>query len=139
MIPETLLLVRSCSAKAIESGTYPLGCPNCAGDVIPSDPQATHKPLVEDESLRETFVGKEMSRPRHIEGYTGHVPGAREEPLGITFGRYSEQVLRRPMDAKDDRKILKSQPKAGFSYARSRPKPQLEVPDKGLDLRYNTG
>ena len=44
-----------------------------------------------------------------------------------------------PIDAKEDRKKLKSHPIAGFTISQERPKPKLTVREKGLNLKYNVG
>lgn len=110
-----------------------------AGDAIPSAPHATHKPRIADPGLATTVIGVESSTPHHVPGYSGHVPGVKEAPLGVSFSKYTKTVMTRNVDHKEDRKTLNSAMRADLGVAgEPRPKPRLTVHDTGLELRYTS-
>ena len=109
----------------------------CA-DIIPSDPQATHKRYVHDDAMDQTVIGQNNAVPKHISGYSGFVPQIRDAALGETFASHCAKVMGRHMDAKNDRRALNANPVGGFAFSGTTTKPQakLVVKDVGLNLTY---
>ena len=110
----------------------------CRPDVIPSDPQATHKRFVHDAQLERTVIGQNNAVPKHISGYSGFVPQIRDAALGETFASHCAKVMKRHMDAKNDRRALNAKPVGGFAFSgtASKPRAKLVVKDVGLNLTY---
>jgi len=107
-------------------------------DIIPSDPQATHKRYVHDDAMDQTVIGQNNAVPKHISGYSGFVPQIRDAALGETFASHCAKVMGRHMDAKNDRRALNANPVGGFAFSGTTTKPQakLVVKDVGLNLTY---
>jgi hypothetical protein len=94
----------------------------------------------------------EREKTRVLPGYTGHVPGRGEAPVGVSYSRFSEIVFeekgrggKAPIDSVTARRIVNKHAIIGDGLGSGRAlpgegprRPKLVVLEKGLRLKYTT-